>query len=79
MHYPNRFEWGAFRLRSRGPGTGATGSCRIKGNINSEGEKIYHVPGGRSYEKTKISPGRGERMFCSEAQAREAGWRAARD
>lgn len=61
------------------PDAGTAGGCRIKGNISSEGEKIYHVPGGRSYERTKISPGRGERMFCSEAQAREAGWRAARD
>ncbi|MDO5711704.1 MAG: thermonuclease family protein [Micrococcales bacterium] len=55
------------------------GSCDIKGNISGGGEKIYHVPGGRSYGKTVISPSNGERWFCSESQASAAGWRAARD
>jgi micrococcal nuclease len=49
--------------------------CLIKGNINSEGEKIYHVPGGRYYDQTVIDPEKGERWFCSEAEAVAAGWR----
>lgn len=53
--------------------------CRIKGNINRQGERIYHVPGGRSYDDTKISESKGERWFCSEAQAVAAGWRRARN
>lgn len=57
---------------------GASEGCRIKGNINGDGEKIYHVPGGRSYDETRISAGTGERWFCSPEQARAAGWRAAR-
>ncbi|WP_284304014.1 thermonuclease family protein [Mobilicoccus caccae] len=56
----------------------AAGSCSIKGNINDEGERIYHVPGGRSYDKTKITESKGEKWFCSESEARAAGWRAAR-
>jgi hypothetical protein len=52
--------------------------CLIKGNINDKGVKIYHLPGGREYEHTRIRPERGERWFCTEAEAREAGWRAAR-
>lgn len=56
-----------------------TGSgCLIKGNISRKGDKIYHSPGMRSYEATQISPGKGERWFCSEAEARAAGWRAPR-
>jgi Staphylococcal nuclease homologue len=51
--------------------------CDIKGNINSKGERIYHVPGGRSYANTVIDPTRGERWFCSEAEAQAAGWRSA--
>jgi endonuclease YncB( thermonuclease family) len=51
------------------------GSCRIKGNISSKGERIYHVPGGRWYNETKISESKGERWFCSEAEAQAAGWR----
>lgn len=52
-----------------------SGACDIKGNINSEGEKIYHVPGQRHYAKTKISAAKGERWFCSEQEAQHAGWR----
>jgi len=51
--------------------------CDIKGNINRKGERIYHVPGGRSYAKTLIDSTRGERWFCSEAEAQDAGWRRA--
>ena len=47
--------------------------------IEIRGEHIYHVPGGRWYDRTRISPDRGERWFCTEAEAREAGWRAARE
>jgi endonuclease YncB( thermonuclease family) len=54
------------------------GGCRIKGNINRQtGAKYYHLPGQRDYEKTRISVQRGERWFCSESEARAAGWRRA--
>lgn len=57
------------------PGSG----CTIKGNINIDtGERIYHVPGQRTYDATRISPSYGERWFCSKAEARQAGWRRAR-
>ncbi|MFY8031968.1 MAG: hypothetical protein ACOVO5_09055 [Devosia sp.] len=53
--------------------------CDIKGNISPEtGEHIYHLPGQKYYAKTRISPGKGERWFCSEAEARAAGWRRAK-
>ena len=65
------------RLSTAAP-TGGPGACRIKGNINREGERIYHLPGGRSYERTRIDEGKGERWFCSEAEARAAGWRGTR-
>ena len=50
--------------------------CRIKGNISSSGH-IYHMPGQRFYERTQINPSKGERWFCSEADAVSAGWRKA--
>ena len=50
-------------------------SCTIKGNISNSGEKIYHMPGQRMYNKTVIDTGAGERWFCSEAEAVAAGWR----
>ena len=49
--------------------------CLIKGNISSSGEKIYHVQGGSSYEKTQIDTSKGERWFCTEQEAQDAGWR----
>lgn len=52
-----------------------SGACNIKGNISRRGERIYHVPGQKYYAQTQISAGRGERWFCSEQEARAAGWR----
>uniref|UniRef100_UPI004040F079 sunset domain-containing protein n=1 Tax=Nitratireductor rhodophyticola TaxID=2854036 RepID=UPI004040F079 len=56
------------------PGVG----CTIKGNISVRGERIYHLPHQDYYGKTWINPVRGERWFCSEADARAAGWRKSR-
>jgi len=50
--------------------------CGVKGNISTKtGERIYHLPGQSFYDKTIISPGRGEAWFCTEAEARANGWR----
>ena len=53
----------------------APGACNIKGNINARGEHIYHLPGQEYYDRTIITPSKGERWFCSEAEAQAAGWR----
>lgn len=50
--------------------------CEIKGNVNSKGERIYHVPGGRDYKRTDIKPEEGDRWFCTAAEAEAAGFRA---
>jgi len=52
--------------------------CDIKGNINRKGQRIYHLPGTEHYAQTHVDAAQGERWFCSEEQARAAGWRAAR-
>ncbi len=49
--------------------------CYIKGNISSSGKKIYHLPGQKYYQKTIIDETRGEKWFCSEDEARQAGFR----
>jgi endonuclease YncB( thermonuclease family) len=56
----------------------APGDCAIKGNVSSRGVRIYHLPGSRSYAATRIDTARGERWFCSVAEAEAAGWRAPR-
>jgi len=57
---------------------GQSAACNVKGNISRKGKRIYHVPGQKFYDRTKISEPKGERWFCSEDEARAAGWRAAR-
>lgn len=60
------------------PASGMTqGACMIKGNINAEGEKIYHLDHCGSYKATKIDEIQGEQWFCSEQDAIDAGWRKA--
>jgi len=56
------------------PQTQQPGACDIKGNISRNG-RIYHVPSGQYYDRTRINVGKGERWFCSEAEAQAAGWR----
>ncbi|QIK73084.1 hypothetical protein G7070_13450 [Propioniciclava coleopterorum] len=57
----------------------ATQLCAIKGNISVKtGERIYHVPGQEYYEQTVINEAYGERWFCTEREARAAGWRKSR-
>ena len=45
----------------------------IKGNDRS---MKYHLPGSADYDRTRIDESRGERWFCSVAEAEAAGWRA---
>jgi hypothetical protein len=50
--------------------------CNVKGNISyNGGQKIYHVPGQKYYWRTRVNWISGERWFCSEMAARQAGWR----
>lgn len=52
-------------------------NCRIKGNISYDGNKrLYHKPGYPDYANVKISRP-GERWFCTEQEAINAGWRDA--
>ena len=46
--------------------------CRIKGNRNRRGQWIYHLPGMPYYDQT-----RAEQTFCTEEEARAAGYRRA--
>ena len=54
-----------------------TRSCAIKGNINGKGEHIYHLPFQHFYRRVNIDEIKGERWFCTEQEARAAGWRRA--
>jgi micrococcal nuclease len=51
----------------------------IKGNINSKGEKIYHVPGGKYYNETIIDYSKGESCFKNGDEAEKNGFRPAKN
>lgn len=54
----------------------APSGCAIKGKITRNGQ-IYHTPWSPWYAVSRIDERRGERWFCSEAEAVAAGWRPA--
>lgn len=55
----------------------APSGCAIKGNITKAG-RTYHLPWNRYYNAVRINAAKGERWFCSEAEALAAGWRPVR-
>lgn len=50
-------------------------NCALKGNISTRGEKIYHLPSQKYYNVTRVDTDAGEKWFCSEKEAQNAGWR----
>ena len=48
--------------------------CPIKGRITS-GNRVYVLPWSQSYDSIRVRSSRGERWFCSEADAQAAGFR----
>ncbi|NLH48650.1 MAG: thermonuclease family protein [Myxococcales bacterium] len=60
------------------PSAPGDSKCKIKGNINASGERIFHVPGQHNYDKTQINEAAGEKWFCTEEEAIQAGWRRAK-
>lgn len=69
----NTSESSASQNSSNASSSSSTGNGKIKGNINSKGEKIYHVPGGAFYDKTNA-----EEYFDTVEEAEAAGYRASK-
>jgi hypothetical protein len=53
----------------------ATRECNVKGALGADGQRFYYVPSDAEYEAISIDPSRGETVFCSDDEARLAGWR----
>jgi endonuclease YncB( thermonuclease family) len=68
--------WVYREKRWAGAQAAAPSGCAIKGNVSERGH-IYHTPWSPWYDKVRIDQRRGERWFCSEAEALAAGWRPA--
>lgn len=52
----------------------APGGCPIKGHVRASG-LVYSLPWSKDYDAAKIKTEIGERWFCSEDEARAAGWK----
>lgn len=68
----------AYSLISKGVEFGfknVLNDCTIKGNVSSNGEKIYHFSGQEYYNETIIEPDKGEKIFCSSEEAKKEGFR----
>lgn len=63
---------GRTSARPATPQSFTSGACNIKGNRSRRGDWIYHVPGMPYYQQTQA-----EEVFCTEDQARAAGYRRA--
>ncbi|HYE82396.1 MAG TPA: ComEC/Rec2 family competence protein [Clostridia bacterium] len=67
---PGSFEYGPENSTALKLYTDSAGNGVIKGNINSKGEKIYHLPGGAYYDRTVP-----EKWFKTEQEARAGGFK----
>ena len=65
--YQGRIEYGG--------SWGGAGRCLIKGNVDQSGKRSYYMPWETWYYKTRVSPTREERWFCSVEEAERAGFR----
>lgn len=56
----------------------APDGCPVKGRLSS-GRKTYFMPWSQGYAEATVRTSRGDRWFCDEAEARNAGFKAADD
>lgn len=55
-------------------------NCTIKGNIDQDtGEKLYHLTNCRHYNQIVLDTDLGEKFFCTETEAKKAGFTLAPD
>jgi hypothetical protein len=53
----------------------STRNCNVKGVFGAAGQRLYFVPTDAGYRALTVRPEQGERVFCSDEEARLAGWR----
>ena len=53
--------------------------CQVKGNYTKRGHRFYHLPEFRHYSQTHINLEDGDQWFCTEQEAKTAGFTRARE
>jgi endonuclease YncB( thermonuclease family) len=74
MSFASPWDW---RHGRRLPGADAAAGakpCPVRGVVEAEGRKIYYVPTDSDYKRITVDIEKGGRYFCSDAEARAAGW-----
>lgn len=49
--------------------------CSVKGVTGGDGQRLYYVPTDPGYDAITVDPAAGDAVFCSDEDARRAGWR----
>jgi len=58
---------------------GDESGCVIKGNLDRNDVRYYHLPEFRHYDQVEMNFEHGDRWFCSEEEAIKAGFTRARE
>lgn len=66
-------DWRAGERLPGGPAPEA-GPCPIKAVVSPGGQHDYYVPTDKNYDSVAVDPSKGDRRFCSDEDARKAGW-----
>lgn len=53
--------------------------CQVKGNYDKRGHRFYHLPSFRHYPQVKVNLENGDQWFCTEEEAKTAGFTRARE
>lgn len=53
--------------------------CQVKGNLDKNDQRWYHLPGFRHYDQVVINLEESDRWFCTVTEAIEAGFEKARE
>lgn len=51
--------------------------CLVKGNLDRNDKRYYHLPGFKYYNQTQVNLDHGDKWFCSEEEAIKAGFKRA--
>lgn len=48
--------------------------CVVKGDIENDGTRYFYLPNDEGYARVNVNVARGDRWFCTQADAQGAGW-----
>lgn len=74
MEFTHPADWLAGERLPEEPGP-EEAECPVKAMVGAAQGRVYIVPTDSAYRTARLDPARGDRSFCSDEDARAAGWR----